>query len=152
MTTTPATAIQPVELDWYSEDETVRVIPRDQQRFEVQKDSAIEFLRVAHRSAQFEKQLALLLGNLATWIRDHRADVRDAYLTLQDGALAFIVVRQAPRYDATFEDALTDLDFTIANDASLSLIKLNAVALPPVSEEALLSFLDTRFVLSYHGQ
>lgn len=146
------TAMRPVELDWYSEDETVRVIPRDRKLFEVQKDAAIEFLRVAHRAEQFEKQLSLLLGTLAGWIKAHRGDVRDAYLTLQDGALSFVVVRSAARYDADFEDALTDLDFDVANDPALSLIKLHAVALPPASAQALSSFLDRRFLLSYHGQ
>lgn len=146
MSVAVANRIQAVELDRLSG------VPRDKKRFAVQKEAAIEFLRVAHRAKQFEKQLNLLLGNLAEWINANREHIRDAYLTLQDGSLAFVVVRNVARYDAAFEDALTDLDFEIANDPSLGLIKLNAVALPPVSGEALLSFLDRRFVLSYDGE
>lgn len=141
--------ISVVELDWFDENETVSVIPRDRERFEVQKDVAIAALRAAKDSAQFPAQLTLLLRRLATWIRDNRNAITRAFLTLQDGAFAFVVVKSSPRYNAKFEDSLSDLDFEIANDPSLNLVKMNAIALPPVSEQSLLSFVDKRFVLSY---
>lgn len=146
--------IHTVELDWYSSDQndTIVVTPRDRQRFEIQTDRAIRILQVAHEETLFHKQFHLLLNHLAGWIRDHRAAIRNAYLTLHDGAFAFIVVRTSPRHDADFEDSLSDLDLDIAGDPALNLVTLNAIALPPVSEAGLSSFVDPRFVLSYHGR
>jgi hypothetical protein len=139
-----------VLLDWYDETETVVVTPRDQQRFEIQKDVAIEALRVQHgRAGQFNKQVLLMLQNIGMWMKEHGNDIQNAYLTLQDDAFAFVVVRKVGRYDAAFEDALSELDFALANDPALSLIKLHAIALPPASQTSLHSFLDKRLVFVF---
>ncbi len=146
--------IRTVELDWFAcdQDDKVVVTPRDQQRFEIQMDVAIRILQMANEESLFQKQLRLLLTHLGSWINRHRSAIRNAYLTLHDSALAFVVVRTRPSYDAEFEDALSDVDLEIANDPALSLITLHTLALPPVSEAGLLSFVDRRFVLSYHGK
>jgi hypothetical protein len=59
-----------VELDWYDENEVVEVRPRDKQRFEVQKDRAIEILRVAKEGDRFQTQFQFLLNTLAAWDLD----------------------------------------------------------------------------------
>lgn len=149
MTTELLNEIKAIQLDWYNEDEVVEVIPQDQQRFEVQKDRAIAILRMAQQSEQFGLQFQLLLGRLAEWLRTRQSKVDRAFVTYQDDALAFVVVRNTVPYDEDFEDALSDLDFDIANDADLELVKLKTLALPRVSEEAVRSFLDERLMLSY---
>lgn len=144
--------IKTVQLDWYDADEVVEVIPRDQQRFEVQKDRAIVILRVAQQAEQFGLQFQLLLRRLAEWLRTRQSKIDRAFVTYQDDALAFVVVRNTVPYDEDFEDSLAELDFDIANDTDLELVKLKTLALPQVSEEAVRSFLDERLMLSYQHQ
>lgn len=144
--------IKAVELDWFADDDVVHVTPRDQQRFEIQKDRAIEILQRAREADQFQQQFSLLLNRLAGWLSRHNQIAR-ALVTLQDGTLVFVVVRTYAKYDEQFEDELSELDFEIANDRDLDLIRLKTLALPNVSDSALRSFLDERLILSYsHGQ
>jgi hypothetical protein len=141
--------IQGVEIDWFAEGDVVTVTPRDQKRFEIQKDRAIQILQIAdERGKQFE----FLVDRLVRWISDNENGIDNAYLTLQDGTLAFVVVRRETRYDEDFQDELADLDFAIANDTELDLIRLKTLALPNVGPTALKSFLDQRLILSFHGQ
>ena len=146
-----AETVRAIQLDWTVEDGVVTVTPRDEDRFTIRLRTAIEILHRADKELQFQGQFTLLLKQLAGWLRD-RADLRDAYVTVRDGSLAFVVVRKSCEYEAKFEDELSELDVQIANDPDLSLINLHAMALPDVSESALSSFLDTRFTLCYsHG-
>jgi hypothetical protein len=143
--------ISQVELDWYADKEVVHVTPRNPKRFEIQKDRAIQILQQERESERFGKQFGLLLDRLAEWINRYQDKIANAIVTLQDGALAFVVVRTAARYDEQFQDDLAELDLAIANDPDLSLVKLRTLLLPHVTGEALRSFLDSRLVLSYNG-
>lgn len=140
-----------IELDWYDGEELVRVTPRNQERFQVQKDRAIEILQLVKDADRFDNQFALLLKTLAQWIRQHEEKIDRAIVTLQDATLAFIVVQRAAKYDEAIVDALAELDFGISNDPDLELVKLKTLALPNVTGAALESFLDKRLLLVYHG-
>src|SRR6185312_8519795 len=140
-----------VELDWFDETEIVQVQPRHKPRFEVQKDTAIQILQAAKEADRFQKQFQLLLNSLALWANHRQPSVARAILTLQDGTLAFIVVQQSGKYDEELQDDLAELDFTIANDTDLDLIKLKTLLLPNVSGDGLWSFLDKRLlIMVYH--
>lgn len=93
-----------VELDWYDESEVVQVRPRDKQRFELQKDRAIEVLRAAKEVDRFQKQFEFLLNTLASWAVHWNTKISAAIVTLQDGSLAFIVVQKNEKYDEEFQD------------------------------------------------
>jgi hypothetical protein len=136
-----------ITLDWFDETEVVEVNPRDKQRFDIQKDRAIQILQAAKEADRFQGQFGLLLNQLALWAHHNRSKVARAILTLQDGALAFVVVQQSGRYDEALQDALLELDFAAANDADLDLVKLKTVLLPSVSGDALWSFLDKRLLI-----
>jgi hypothetical protein len=139
-----------LQLDWAMKDGMVTVTPKDQDRFSIKVGKAIEILRQADSAEQFTRQFNLLVRTLAGWIKG-RNDVARAYLTHHNGALAFVVVRDSREYDDGFEDALSDLDFEIANDADLNLIKMDAIGLPLAPIEAVSSFLDQDFTLEYIG-
>lgn len=143
--------IKPVELDWHAENDVIHVIPRNQKRFEIQKDRAIEILQRAKDAERFHQQFSLLLDRLAEWVRGHESEIAQAIITLQDDRLTFVVVRNKALYDEQFQDDLADVDCDIANDPDLDLIKLKTLALPIVGGEALRSFLDERLVLVYYG-
>jgi hypothetical protein len=131
-------------------DGLVTVTPRDQDRFVIKVRRAIEILRQAARAEQFERQFTLLLRILAQWLEE-RTDIERAYLTHREGALAFVVVRNSSESDEECADALSDLDFRIANDPDLDLIKMDAIALPLASDSTVSSFLDPSFVFEYIG-
>ena len=129
----------------------VIVTPRDQDRFVIKVQRAIELLQQASQAEKFQRQFNLLLRVLAEWLRG-RTDIERAYLTHRDGALAFVVVRKSVQYDDDFEDQISAVDFLIANDPDLDLIKMDAIGLPMASESAVSSFLDPGFVLQFdHG-
>ena len=138
-----------VEIDWYAEEDRVEVTPRDQQRFELQKDRVIDLLQLANHG---EKQLLLLLQLLGRWIDRNSAKIANAYLTLRDNTLLFLIISNAPACDDEFEDELSDLDLALANDPDLRLIRLNTLVLPPASPEALDSFFHDEFTLVFRGK
>ena len=142
-----------VELDWYADNDTVTVTPRDQKRFDIQKDLAIEVLQAEGQAGLFGKQLGLLLERLAFWISNNLSSIGDAFLTVQDGSFSFVVIQKVPECDDDLQDSLASLNFAIANDPDLDLIELDTIALPPVSEHALTSFIDRKFAMKYvHGK
>jgi hypothetical protein len=146
--------VNQVELDWYDESDEVRVTPRDQVRFNIQKDRAIDILQQANKSDLVREQFTLLLSRLAEWLRGRQGKISNAILTLQENSLAFVVVRRQAKYDEQFQDELADLDFAIANDPDLEQVALKTLALPHVTGDSLRSFLDTRLVFSFphHGE
>lgn len=137
-----------VQLDWADEDGIVTVTPQNENRFNIKLRKAIEILQLADKMDQFRQQFKLLLDVLGRWLKDRR-DVARAFVTVRDGGLAFVLVRDSSEYDEAFEDAVSDLDYRLANDVDLDLIELDAIALPGASDEAIASFLDPRFTLSY---
>lgn len=141
-----------VDLDWFDEADVVRVTPRNRKQFEIQKDRAIDALRAESHRRLFEQQFSLLLDRLAEWLREHRDKVSQAILTLQDAALAFVVVRRAARCDDDVEDSLTNLDLEVANDPHFDLLRFTVLSLPYVSSAAIASFLDPRLTMKYHGR
>ena len=95
----------------------------------------------------------MLLGKLAGWVKERAGDIQTAIITLQDNSLVFVVVQSDDRYDEQLQDDLAELDFAIAQDTDLDLVRLRMVMLPPVDSDALGSFVDTRMVLQYqHGK
>jgi len=149
----PAQLENVVEIDWYADSDKIVVTPRNQKRFTIQKDRAIEALRVVKDSEGFGLQFGLLLEKIARWVKERESSIRTAIITLQDNSLVFVVVQSNVPYDEELQDDLAELDFAIAQDADLDLIRLRTVTLPPVDTDALGSFLDPRMVLQYqHGK
>lgn len=168
----PVQKLNPIVIDWYGEEETIEVTGQGNRRIEVSKDMAIKALIAVHDKSRFEvqkdvaikvlravpdrsravRQIDLLLERIGRWTSERREKLRDIYLTVQDSSFLLVLVQQAARHDDELEETLSELDVEIANDPDFELLKLNAILLPPVTEEALMSFLDPRFLLSYDGK
>jgi hypothetical protein len=139
------------QLVWREEDGHVTVTARDEDRFVVGLHRAVEALQQVAQAEQFERQLRLLLRIIAEWLNKTKS-VDKAFLTVRDGMLCLLIVREAVEYDEEFEDTLSALDIDIANDVHLSLIRMSSIALPMVSDEAFASFLHPDFTLEIvHG-
>lgn len=141
-------ANQPVQLEWSRSGDTVVVTPQDEDRFTIKLGRAVAILQQAQHAEEFRRQFNLLLRLLAEWLKETEG-VKQAFVTHRDGALSFVVVREACAYDDAFEDRLSDLDYRIATDEDLNRIKMDAIALPPASMDALSSFLAPDFVMEY---
>ncbi len=141
-----------IQLVWDDDLSQVTVTPQDKDRFTIKMRTAVEVLQQSSKREQFESQFNLLVATLVRWIEENQDKISKGYITLRDGSFAFIVVRSECRYDDEFEDALSALDQTIANDVDLDLIDINVMALPPVSDDAMSGFLDPRvnFLVSPH--
>ena len=142
-----------VAIDWYDENDEIVVTPRNQLRFTIQKDRAIEALRVVKDAERFTLQFQLLLEKLGRWVKERTSDIQRAIITLQDNSLMFVVVQAENQYHEQLQDDLAELDFSIAQDTDLDLMRLRTVMLPPVDNDGLESFVDPRMVLQIqHGK
>ncbi len=147
MASVPRTSELPVHLCWSEKDGLITVTSQDEDRFNIKLNRAVEALQQADKVDKFKRQFNLLIKILLGWVKE-RSDVRDAHLTLRDGGFSFVVVRQVPEYNEEFEDELSDLDYRIANDVDLDLLKLDVIGLPPASQEAIQTFIDPNFHFS----
>ncbi len=152
VTRQPVEKLNPIVIDWFAEEEVIEVTGRDKSRFQVQKDVAIVVLRAEQYRTRAVSQIDLLLERIGRWTNERRKLLRDIFLTVQDSSFLLVLVQKAAQHDERLEDALSELDVEIANDPDFELLKLNAILLPPASDEALMSFLNPHFLLSYDGK
>jgi hypothetical protein len=138
-----------VQLSHVDGEKQVCVTPKDHDRFALKVDIAIELLKEGIGRERFANQLKVMMRQLSDWIVSHDSEVSRAYLTMRDESLCFLVERKSPRYDADFEDALSDLDIQISDDSDLEGIELYSMAIPPVSDSALESFLHPKFQIRF---
>jgi len=142
-----------LHLDYQQRDGTVVVVPADEDRFALTVEEAVKACRAYEQASAFRHQFQILLRELADWIGQHRNQVAEAYVTVRDAGLLFLVVKKSPEHDDTLEDQLTELDLAVAQDPNLNLIRLSVLAIPPVSHEGIDSFLAPGFTLQYtHAQ
>lgn len=147
---TVATKQEPIRLTYLEGSRQVIVMPKDEDNFATTVDAVVKICAEAHKApASFIRQLRRLLSLLANWVAAHRNDVYKAFLTVRDQGFLFLVVRKGSEYDSEFEDALTDLDLSIARDENFNLIHLSVLALPKVSREACQSFLVSQFIVEF---
>ncbi|MEX2286505.1 MAG: hypothetical protein WD648_05395 [Planctomycetaceae bacterium] len=139
--------VDPIVIAYDSEADVVTVIPKDEARFEVQKQRAIEGLQRAKQAEVFRAQLDLLLGRLANWSKAHEAKVACAYLTLRDTRLSFVIISREAECDDDLEDDASRLDLKVSSNVDLDLIRMNVLVLPLTSTESLQSFVDKRFLI-----
>jgi hypothetical protein len=127
----------------YAKDGKVTVTSHDEDRFIVTIQEAVVACRDAEKILEYRRQFVDgLVPKLKHWLEARGKKVRKAFLTIRDSGLLFLVVRQEAACDGEFTDALTSLEVDVANDPALSMIRMDTLALPDVSDEGLKSFLN----------
>jgi hypothetical protein len=137
-----ATKTQPfIRLSHRDHDARVQVETEEEDRFVLTVGAAIQACKAFGEYEEFTRQFRKLQATLSSWVKDHAADVAEAYLTVRDAALLFLVVQSGEAFRQELEDSLTDLDLAVAQDEEFNLIRLQVLALPRASEESVRSFL-----------
>ncbi|MCI0640661.1 MAG: hypothetical protein L0Y72_20085 [Gemmataceae bacterium] len=113
----------------------------EQDRFVLTVSAAIEACQAYGKVNEFNQQFKELSARLSNWIGEHATDISQAYLTVRDASILFLVVQRAESFHQGLVDSLADLDVGIAQDEALYLIRLNVLALPRASEPSIESFL-----------
>jgi len=137
----------PIQLDWEDKDGKVTITPKDQDRYLLGVRTIIERAQYGREIELFSEQLTLLQRELATWLKG-RDDLSQAFLTMRDGGLFFLVVKKDAKYSESLEDELSDLDIQLANDDLLNL-PVDVLALPNASADSIDTFLDSVFAVSF---
>ena len=138
-----------IHLKWHHGENRVLVEPEDEDRFLTTVQDIITACGVSREMLVFKKQFDALLRRLAEWVEEHQERIRDAYITVRDAGLMFLVVQTGREYDRAFEDALTDLDLEVAQDDSMGLVEMSVLALPNCAPEAVEGFLSSEVTLAY---
>ncbi|MCR9206601.1 MAG: hypothetical protein NXI28_00115 [bacterium] len=133
----------------YDQDGHVTLEGENEERFTLRFGEVVRACQLHDSAERFRVQFNLLVKRLGAWLKDQH-EVRSAFLTLRDSQLLFLVVTETSEYDADFEDALSDLDIELANDADLSDIGFGVLSLPNVPADSLESFMHptTNFELT----
>ncbi len=142
-------ALPPIELHCGHKDRNVIVSPADSDRFTFTVEETIRACQLNKKVSEFKPVFNNLLENLGKWIKNHTDKIDNAYITVRDACLLFVVVQKDKPHDRKFEDELTDLDLSVAHDAIFSDIRLNVIAIPKTSPDAVLTFLTPGLTLKY---
>lgn len=104
-------------------------------------EAAIQACKDQVERADFTRQFDDLLDKLREWIESQKAAIAEAYVTLRDTGLLFLVVSKTKRFNQELEDALTDLDVFVAQSEMFNLVQLSVLALPAADRDSIDSFL-----------
>ena len=139
----------PILLSWREEGRKIIIVPDDDYRFTQTVDEAIRACQSIKTTADFQIQFKKTLNLLAVWIKKNTKHIAKAYLTIRDAGLLFVIIQKGIKYNGKFEDTLTALDLKIANQKTLSDIKLNVMALPNTTRDVYETFLSPEYTLKY---
>lgn len=133
----------------YNDQGTVVVTPRDEDRFALTIDAAIQACAIHVQREQQLTRFRLLLNRLAEWLRcqEPKNKISRALLTERDGMLLFLVIMRGTRFDPELENDLTQLELDILDDPQLKDFPFTVMALPQLDEEQLKSFVNPQIVI-----
>jgi hypothetical protein len=131
------------------EHDDVQVIRLDGDRFVTTAQEAINFLSLAGRAVEFQRQLKELLDRLYDWVEERKERIGSAYIAFGRDGLTLVIVQRAVAFDFTFEDQLTDLDLEVANEQLFRLIPFSTLLVPKVGDAVLKSFLSSGQIIQH---
>ena len=142
--------IEPIRLRYSQKDELVLIETATTDRFSLTVEEAIEACRIyEERKTLFHEQFNNLLSLLGKWTYSHKSKIKDAFLTIRNTRLLFLIVTKRKTYDEELEKELTDLDMSIACEPDFSEIPLSVQALPYCDEAGHDSFCKPEWTLEY---
>ncbi|KKN13938.1 hypothetical protein LCGC14_1001240 [marine sediment metagenome] len=138
-----------VQLEWDDEDTRVVATDEGKHKLVLTTRQAILACKWAADYETFKSAFDILITRLGQWKREHDEQISDAYLTVREAELMFVVVKKTQEYDREFEDSLTDLDIAIAQDEDFEMINLSVLELPNAPDDSVAVFLSPTNTLKY---
>lgn len=135
-----------------SSNQNVIVVSKEEDRFVITAQAAVEACKASDRSIQFSNQFERLMVKLAEWVTERRSQISKAYLTVCQHGTLFVVIQKSASCQDQLVDELTDLDLFVANEEQYSLISMDVLSLPPVNEDAEAAFLVSSTKFKYHAE
>ncbi len=144
------TITEPIRLRYSEKDHRVFIETATTDRFVLTVEEAIEACRIYdEQKSLFKAQYDKLLSLLGEWAYCHRSKIRNAFLTVRNTRLLFLVVMKRKTYDEELERELTELDLKIVQESDFSEIPLSVQALPYCNETGYDSFCKPGWTLEY---
>jgi hypothetical protein len=132
---------------------SVTIRTKDRARFAAFARQAATACGVSDRKKQttFRRQFENLVDFLGDWVRNRRAKLAKAFLTVQDSGLVLIIVSKEKAYNAGLERDLTQLDIKVAQSKDFSEVCLCVQALPCCSKSGYEHFCNPKATLEFTG-
>jgi hypothetical protein len=96
---------------------------------------------------RIQDAVAALFTVLDAWIVEHRQHLTAAWLTEHDHALLLLIVQKSETYDEPLSQALVALDERLANDPTVTPLRMDTLAIPPWGDSPQSTFLSRRLQL-----
>ena len=136
-----------IELLWEEGDKKVFLELENEDRRVKSVAEVLTATKIGLDFRETEKELKELLGYLADWLKVYVEKVQKAILTVGDGGLLLLIVRNQIKFDDEFEGEVVELDWKVANSSRFQSMSLNIVPLPKCSDDDAMSFADPGFRL-----
>jgi hypothetical protein len=120
------TKLKPIHLHFKSQ-ETVVVVPDDEDRFVLTAGEAALACKQAKDSQEWNRQWNDFLFHIHQWCKAHESEVDTGYVTVGDSALNVLIGARGEDYNFDIEDALADLDLELANEFPLCVAEVMQV-------------------------
>ena len=104
---------KPIHLDYRSQ-ETVVVVPEDEDRFILTAKEAARACKQAHDNRDWARQWNDFLVHIHNWCKDRAGLIDAGYVTVGDNALNVLLCVKTAEYNFEFEDAIADLDLELS--------------------------------------
>jgi len=143
------TKIEPIRLRWDDKTSRIVVTAKDETRYVLGVKEILYACRSRANETDFRQQLELLQDVLGRWVREHGDKIRNAYITLREGSILFLVVQKGKQHDGDFEDELSHLDIAVAQDGQMELLNVSMLILPNCSDAARAGFVDRNLFLAF---
>ncbi len=140
---------KPVLLRYFRKDQKIVVEPEDKDRYMITMREAVAACGAYLEELKFREQFRVLLNRCGVWINKHEKQIADAYMTIQDGGVLFLVIQEGKVRDSSLSNNLSALDIEIANDDNLSLLDVSVLVLPKGTKADVSSFINHEFWLKY---
>src|SRR5205807_7382937 len=120
MSTLMVTNAQPfIRLRHQDKNMQVQIETEEEDRFVITVGAAIQACKAFGHHEEFTRQFRKLQTKVSTWVKDHEQEIMDAYLTVRDSAILFLVVQKSAAFNEALENSLTEMYVAIAQDAEL---------------------------------
>lgn len=122
------------------------VEPHDQDRFCMAINSLVSAAQARTQVEEFKRQLSHLVPRVGEWAA-REPDIADSLFVPRGGRVLFVAFHRGTEFNVTLAERLAELEFEIAQDPSLGLIKFDTFAMSAYDDPT--SILGDGFTFKY---